>query len=87
MNEWLKNLKIRHALIAIITISLLTLSFAGILLSNSTFTQVSEQTIENELLPNQLAKVNARIRYQLDTPLTLSKAITQNKFLIDYKPN
>ncbi|MBL4941994.1 MAG: methyl-accepting chemotaxis protein [Colwellia sp.] len=84
MNQWLKNVKIRHALIAIITVSLLTLSLAGILLSNNAFTNVSENSIESELLPNQLAKVAARINLQLSTPLVLSKAITQNKFLIDW---
>ena len=84
MNEWLKKVKIRHALVIIITLSLLTLSIAGILLSNNTFTNVSEHSIESDILPNQLAKVAARINYQLSTPLVLSKAMTQNKFLIDW---
>jgi len=84
MNQWLNTIKIRHALITIITVSLLTLSIVGILLSNNAFTNVSERSIESDLLPNQLAKVAARINHQLSTPLVLSKAITQNKFLIDW---
>lgn len=84
MNELLKKIKIRHTLVIVIAVSLLTLSIAGTLLSNNAFTKVSERSIESELLPNQLAKVAARINYQLSTPLVLSKAITQNKFLIDW---
>jgi methyl-accepting chemotaxis protein len=36
------------------------------------------------LLPNQLTKVEARIRTQLSTPLELAKSITQNQYLIDW---
>ena len=39
MSEILRKMKIRHALIGIIIISLLTLSLAGNLLSNSAFTE------------------------------------------------
>jgi methyl-accepting chemotaxis protein len=84
MNDWLKNLKIRHALIFTIAISLLTLSSAGILLGNSAFKEVFRSNIEKDLLPNQLDKIEAKIRHQLSTPLELSKAVTQNKFLIDW---
>ncbi|MCJ8318868.1 MAG: methyl-accepting chemotaxis protein [Colwellia sp.] len=84
MSEWLKKIKIRHALIAIIATSLLTLSIAGTLLSNNAFTKVSEQSIESGLLPNQLAKVAAQVRHQLSTPLVLSQSMSQNKFLIDW---
>ena len=84
MKEWLKNLKIRHALIFTITLSLLTLSGASIMLSNYSFTNVFENNIKSDLLPNQLAKVEARIREQLSTPLELSKAISQNKYLVDW---
>jgi len=84
MQTWLKTITIRHSLIAIIAISLLTLTFTSILLGNATFTKVSENSIESDLLPNQLAKVEARIMHQLSTPLVLSKSITQNKFLIDW---
>ena len=84
MSEWLKKIKIRHALIAIIAISLLTLSISGTLLSNNAFTKVSEQSIETGLLPNQLAKVAAQVRHQLSTPLVLSQSMSQNKFLIDW---
>jgi len=84
MSEWLKKIKIRHALIAIIAVSLLTLSIAGTLLSNNAFTKVSEQSIESGLLPNQLAKVAAQVRHQLSTPLVLSQSMSQNKFLIDW---
>lgn len=84
MSEWLNKIKIRHALIAIIAISLLTLSIAGTLLSNNAFTKVSEQSIESGLLPNQLAKVAAQVRHQLSTPLVLSQSMSQNKFLIDW---
>ncbi|WP_448547037.1 methyl-accepting chemotaxis protein [Thalassotalea fusca] len=84
MRELLKNLKIRHALITIITVSLLTLTVTTIVLNNIMFTNVFEDNIEADLLPNQLAKVEAKIRYQLSTPLELSKAITQNKMLIDW---
>jgi len=84
METWLKKITIRHSLIAIIAISLLTLTFTSILLGNVTFTKVSENSIESDLLPNQLAKVKAKIMHQLSTPLVLSKSITQNKFLIDW---
>ena len=84
MRSWLNNIKIRYALIAIISGALLTLSFASIILNNQMFTSVSQKNIESELLPNQLAKVESRIRYQLSPALELSKSITQNKFLIDW---
>ena len=44
-------------------------------------------SIKSELLPNQLAKVAAQIRYQLSTPLVLSQSTSQNKFLIDWALN
>lgn len=87
MNEWLKNLQIRHALIAVISLSLLTLSLTTIYLNNVMFTDVFENNIKNSLLPNQLSKVEARIRHQLSTPLELSKSISQNKFLLDWANN
>ena len=61
MEKWLKTITIRHALIAIIAISLITLTFTSILLGNTTFTKVSENSIESDLLPNHLAKVEAKI--------------------------
>jgi len=84
MSLQIKNIKIRHALIGIITVSLITLSISSIILNSIIFTDVFEQNIKNDLLPNQLAKVKARIKNQLSTPLELSKAINQNKFLIDW---
>jgi len=84
MNEWLLNLKIRHALVGIIAIALFILSFSTTLLNNNMFTSVTEQSIESDLLPNQLAKVESRIRYQLGTPFELSKGMSQNKFMSDW---
>jgi len=84
MNNWLKNLKIRHALIAVISFSLMVLSLTSIAINSSMFKSLFEENIEQALLPNQLAKVEARIRHQLSTPLELSKAISQNKFLLDW---
>ncbi|WP_042143915.1 MULTISPECIES: hypothetical protein [unclassified Pseudoalteromonas] len=62
-----KKITIRQALIAITALSLLTLTFTSILLGHSTFTKVSENSMESDLLPNQLAKVEARIMHQLST--------------------
>ena len=84
MNNWLLNLKIRHALVGIIALALIILSVATTVLNNNMFTSVTEQGIEADLLPNQLAKVEARIRYQLSTPIELSKGMSQNKFLVDW---
>ena len=84
MNEWLLNLKIRHALVGIIALALFILSLATTVLNNNMFTSVTEEGIETNLLPNQLAKVEARIRYQLSTPLELSKGMSHNKFLTDW---
>ncbi len=84
MNDWLKNLNIRNALVGIIAIALLFLSVSTTILNNSMFTSVTAQGIEQNLLPNQLAKVEARIRYQLSTPLELSKGMSQNKYLSDW---
>jgi len=87
MADWLKNLKIRDALVAIISVALLSLTITTILLNNQIFTNVSETSIEEDILPNQLAKVEARIRSQLSPPLSLSKSITQNQYLLDWALN
>ncbi|GLX79503.1 energy taxis-modulating methyl-accepting chemotaxis protein with Cache_1 sensory domain [Thalassotalea insulae] len=84
INAWANNISIRKALIAVITTSLITLSILSIALNNLIFSSVFRENIEQDLLPNQLAKVEARIRKQLSTPLELSKAITQNQFLLDW---
>lgn len=84
MNNWLSNISIRKALIMVITASLITLSIVSIVLNNHIFSRVFERNIEQDLLPNQLSKIAARIRSQLSTPLELSKSITQNKYLIDW---
>jgi len=84
MNDWLRQITIEKGLIAITAISLLVLSISSIALNNVIFRQVFEQNIEQDLLPSELAKVEARIRHQLSTPLELSKSITQNKYLIDW---
>ena len=84
MINWLNNISIRKALIAVISASLITLSMVTITLNSNIFTGVFEANIEQDLLPNQLAKIEARIRSQLSTPLELSKSITQNKYLIDW---
>ncbi|GGB85805.1 energy taxis-modulating methyl-accepting chemotaxis protein with Cache_1 sensory domain [Marinobacterium zhoushanense] len=80
----LKHLSIRQALIAIITLSLLTLSLATVLLNNTLFTGVFEDSIEKDLLPNQLGKVKERVLHQLSTPLILSQALAQNVDLLDW---
>ena len=84
VNNWLNNISIRKSLIAVISISLITLSIVTIALNSNIFTTVFEKNIEQDLLPNQLAKVEARIRAQLSTPLELAKSIKQNKYLIDW---
>ncbi|WP_286262746.1 methyl-accepting chemotaxis protein [Thalassotalea atypica] len=84
MNDWLKKITIKRGLIAITAISLVVLSLSSIVLNNIIFKEVFEKNIEQDLLPNQLAKVEARIRQQLSTPLELSKSITQNSYLIDW---
>ena len=84
MKNWLATFKIQHALVGIITLALVILSLATTVITNKMFTEVTEAGIESNLLPNQLAKVEARIRYQLSTPLELSKAMSQNKFLSDW---
>lgn len=84
MKNWLHNISIRKALITVISASLITLSIVTLALNSNIFTSVFEQNIEQDLLPNQLAKIEARIKLKLSTPLELSKSITQNKFLIDW---
>ncbi len=84
INAWAKNISIRKALIAVLTASLITLSILSIALNNLIFSNVFRENVEQDLLPNQLAKVEARIRKQLSTPLELSKAITQNQFMLDW---
>jgi len=84
VNNWLNNISIRKSLITVISVSLITLSIVTIALNSNIFTTVFEKNIEQDLLPNQLAKVEARIRTQLSTPLELAKSITQNKYLIDW---
>lgn len=83
-NMWLSNISIRKTLITVITTSLITLSILSLLLNSYIFSSVFRENIEQDLLPNQLAKVESRIRNQLSTPLELSKAITQNKFILDW---
>jgi methyl-accepting chemotaxis protein len=80
----LNNISIRKALIMVISASLITLSIVTIALNNNIFGTVFEKSIEQDLLPNQLAKIEARIRAKLSTPLELSKSMAQNKFLIDW---
>ncbi|WP_448566849.1 methyl-accepting chemotaxis protein [Thalassotalea ganghwensis] len=82
--SWLNKVSIRKALIAVITTSLITLSLLSIGLNNAIFSDLFQKNIEQDLLPNQLAKVESRIRSQLSTPLELSKSITQNKYLLDW---
>lgn len=84
MINWLNSISIRKALIAVISASLITLSVVSIALNNSIFATVFETNIEQDILPNQLAKVEARIRTQLGTPLELARSMTQNKYLIDW---
>ncbi|WP_286234921.1 methyl-accepting chemotaxis protein [Thalassotalea sediminis] len=84
INNWLRNVSIRKLLIAVITFSLITLSLLSISLNNYIFSQLFQDNIEQDLLPNQLAKVKFRIREQLSTPLELSKSITQNQFMLDW---
>ncbi|WP_448211323.1 methyl-accepting chemotaxis protein [Colwellia sp. MEBiC06753] len=84
ISTWFENLSIRKTLIAVITMSLITLSILSLGLNNYIFSGVFQENIEQDVLPNQLAKVEARVRKQLSTPLELSKSITQNKFLIDW---
>ena len=84
ISNWLTDRSIRQTLIAVITTSLITLSIFSLALNNYIFSNVFQNNIEQDLLPNQLAKVESRIRKQLSTPLELSKAITQNKFLLDW---
>lgn len=83
-NSWFANVSIRKTLIAVITTSLITLSLFSLGLNNYIFSNVFQENIEQDLLPNQLAKVESRIREQLSTPIELSKAISQNKFLLDW---
>lgn len=85
--HWLRNVSIRRLLIAVITLSLITLSILSISLNNYIFSDLFQENIEQDLLPNQLAKVKYRIREQLSTPLTLSKSISQNRFLLDWALN
>ena len=87
MGSRLNNLKIRHLLVALISTALLTLAIVIMALNGKIFISVYEQTIEQELLPNQLEKVRSRIRHQLSTPVELSKAISQNHMLIDWSLN
>ena len=84
MSNWLNNISIRKSLIVVISASLVTLSIVTLALNSNIFTSVFERNIEQDLLPNQLAKIEARIKLKLSTPLELSKSITQNKFLIDW---
>ncbi|MEW6990847.1 methyl-accepting chemotaxis protein [Colwelliaceae bacterium 6441] len=77
-------MSIRKSLITIIATSLISLSLLSIALNNMIFSRLFQENIEQDLLPNQLAKVKSRIKNQLSTPLELSKSITQNKFLIDW---
>ncbi|RHW76797.1 methyl-accepting chemotaxis protein [Colwellia sp. RSH04] len=87
MAEWIRNMKIRDALVAIIAVALFSLTITTILLNNQIFTTVSETSIEEDILPNQLAKVEARVRAQLGPPLSLSKSMTQNQYLLDWAKN
>lgn len=84
IKSYLKNMSIRKSLITIIATSLISLSLLSIALNNMIFSRLFQENIEQDLLPNQLAKVKSRIKNQLSTPLELSKSITQNKFLIDW---
>lgn len=69
MINLLNNISIRKALIMVISASLITLSIVTIALNNNIFGTVFEKSIEQDLLPNQLAKIEARIRAKLSTPL------------------
>ncbi|MDT0603571.1 methyl-accepting chemotaxis protein [Thalassotalea castellviae] len=84
ISNWFTNRSIRQTLIAVITTSLITLSIFSLALNNFIFSNVFQHNIEQDLLPNQLAKVESRIREQLSTPIELSKGIAQNKFLLDW---
>ncbi|MEW6981524.1 methyl-accepting chemotaxis protein [Colwelliaceae bacterium 6471] len=84
LQSWFKNLSIKNGLIYVITASLITLSLLSIALNNTIFSNLFEQNIEQDILPNQLAKVEHRIREQLSPALELSKGITQNKYLLDW---
>ena len=79
-----QNFKIRHLLILIISFALIFLAASTTLLNRSLFFASAEKSIEEELLPNQLAKIEAQIRYQLSTPIELSKAMSQNTFILDW---
>jgi methyl-accepting chemotaxis protein len=79
-----QNIKIRHLLILIISLALVVLAASTTILNGVLFSSAAEQSIEEDLLPNQLAKLEAQIRYQLSTPIELSKGMSQNKFLLDW---
>ncbi|WP_196161446.1 methyl-accepting chemotaxis protein [Reinekea sp. G2M2-21] len=81
MSTWLKNLKIQYALIGIITIAMLILAFATNFVNNRMFTSVTKQTIESELLSNQLLKVEARILSELNIPIGIARGMSQTTFL------
>lgn len=77
----LKDLNIRTALIGIIIIALLILSLATTFINNRLFTTVTANTVETELLTNQLEKVKARILSELNIPLGLARGMSQNLWL------
>ncbi len=84
MKNWLQNLSIRQALITIIVISFFTLTLSTVLVNNSMFTDVFEENIEKDVLPNQLHKVKERIQYQLSTPVVLAQSLAQNIELLEW---
>jgi methyl-accepting chemotaxis protein len=79
-----QNIKIRHLLILIISLALVVLAASTTILNGVLFSSAAEKSIEQELLPNQLAKVEAQIKLQLSTPIELSKGMSQNKYLLDW---
>lgn len=80
----LQNITIRHLLILIISFALIVLAASTTVLNGSLFASAAEKSIEQDLLPNQLAKIEAQIKLQLSTPIELSKGMSQNKYLLDW---
>ncbi|WP_299493069.1 methyl-accepting chemotaxis protein [uncultured Shewanella sp.] len=84
IKKWIASFSIRRGLVGLTSIALLTSIIFATFSSNYVFRSIVENRAKNEELPNRLDKIKNKISSELQIPISLSKGIAQNQFLIDW---
>ncbi|MCL1124519.1 methyl-accepting chemotaxis protein [Shewanella surugensis] len=84
IKKWIASFSIRRGLVGLTSIALLTSIMFATFSSNYVFRSIVESRVQSEELPNRLEKIRNKISSELQIPISLSKGIAQNQFLIDW---